>query len=114
MYRYNLYHAYTSASGYLAFLAAAIAFAGAARTWGKVTLLSAGYVNGPALRADRRAQRYAAGDDFSAFFGRFRAANAGRAGMAKQGSLGGDGKVKKGYRSSPEDCETCKERKYQG
>ncbi|MCI9122615.1 MAG: YcxB family protein [Eubacterium sp.] len=38
MYRYNLYHAYTSASGYLAFLAAAIAFAGAARTWGKVTL----------------------------------------------------------------------------
>lgn len=41
------------------------------------------------------------------------AANAGRAGMAKQGSLGGDGKVKKGYRSSPEDCETCKERKYQ-
>ncbi len=34
MYRYNLYHAYTSASGYLAILAAALAFAGAAKAWG--------------------------------------------------------------------------------
>lgn len=38
MYRYNMYHAYTSASGYLAILAAAIAFAGAVRTWGEVGL----------------------------------------------------------------------------
>lgn len=38
MYRYNMYHAYTSASGYLAILMSVIAFVGAARTWGEVSL----------------------------------------------------------------------------
>lgn len=36
MYRYNLYHAYTSASGYLAIFMAAIAFAAAVKSWGQV------------------------------------------------------------------------------
>ncbi len=35
MYRYNMYHAYTSMSGYLAILAAALAFAGAFKAWGE-------------------------------------------------------------------------------
>lgn len=38
MYRYNLYHAYTTASGYLAILFSAVAFATAARKWGEVSL----------------------------------------------------------------------------
>lgn len=38
MYRYNLYHAYTSLNGYLAILMAAVAFAGAVKTWGEVSL----------------------------------------------------------------------------
>lgn len=35
MYRYNLYHAYTTASGYLALLASALAFAAAGKAWGQ-------------------------------------------------------------------------------
>jgi len=38
MYRYNLYHTYTTASGYLAILASFIAFAAAVRRWGDVSL----------------------------------------------------------------------------
>lgn len=38
MFRYNLYHTYTTASGYLAILLSAIAFATAARRWGEVSL----------------------------------------------------------------------------
>ena len=38
MYRYNLYHAYTSASGYVAIAAAGIALWGAVKTWGEVSL----------------------------------------------------------------------------
>lgn len=38
MYRYNLYHAYTSASGYIAIAAAVVAICGAVKTWGEVTL----------------------------------------------------------------------------
>lgn len=38
MYRYNMYHAYTSAGGYLAILMSFIAFAGAVKTWGEVSL----------------------------------------------------------------------------
>ena len=40
MYRYNLYHAYTTASGYLAILIAVIALAAAVRKWGEVSLSS--------------------------------------------------------------------------
>ncbi len=35
MYRYNLYHTYTTASGYLAILASILAFAAAGKTWGQ-------------------------------------------------------------------------------
>lgn len=38
MYRYNLYHTYTTASGYLAILISFIAFAAAVRKWGEVSL----------------------------------------------------------------------------
>lgn len=38
MYRYNLYHTYTSASGYLPVVAAGVAFAGAVKSWGEVEL----------------------------------------------------------------------------
>ncbi len=38
MYRYNLYHTYTTASGYLAILIAVIALAAAVRKWGEVSL----------------------------------------------------------------------------
>lgn len=38
MYRYNLYHTYTTASGYLAILISLIAFAAAVRKWGEVSL----------------------------------------------------------------------------
>ena len=38
MYRYNLWHTYTTCSGYLAFLLAGIAFATAVRKWGEVSL----------------------------------------------------------------------------
>ena len=38
MYRYNLYHAYTSFSGYFAIIMAMVAFAGALKTWGEVSL----------------------------------------------------------------------------
>lgn len=38
MYRYNLYHTYTSVSGYLSIFMAIIAFAGAKKTWGEVSL----------------------------------------------------------------------------
>lgn len=38
MYRYNLYHTYSSASGYLPVVAAVIAFAGAVKSWGEVEL----------------------------------------------------------------------------
>lgn len=38
MYRYNMYHAYTTASGYLAILIAIIAYAAAVKTWDEVTL----------------------------------------------------------------------------
>ena len=37
MYRYNLYHAYTSFNGYLAILMAVVAFAGAVKTRGDVS-----------------------------------------------------------------------------
>lgn len=37
MYRYNLYHAYTTASGYLAVAAAVVAIAGAVKTLGEVS-----------------------------------------------------------------------------
>lgn len=39
MYRYNLYHTYTSLSGYLSILLSLIAFAAAVKTWGEVTLV---------------------------------------------------------------------------
>lgn len=38
MYRYNLYHTYTTASGYLAVLIAGIALVTAVRRWGEVSL----------------------------------------------------------------------------
>lgn len=38
MYRYNLYHTYTSVSGYLSIFIALVAFVGAKRTWGEVSL----------------------------------------------------------------------------
>ena len=38
MYRYNLYHTYTTASGYLTILIAAIAIAATVRKWGEVSL----------------------------------------------------------------------------
>ncbi len=38
MYRYNLYHTYTTASGYLAILIAVIALAAAVRKWGEVSV----------------------------------------------------------------------------
>lgn len=38
MYRYNLWHTYTSFSGYLPFLLAGVAFATAVRKWGEVSL----------------------------------------------------------------------------
>lgn len=38
MYRYNLYHTYTTASGYLAILISFIAFSAAVRKWGEVSL----------------------------------------------------------------------------
>ncbi len=37
MYRYNLYHTYTSFGGYFALLAAAATFAGAVKTFGRVS-----------------------------------------------------------------------------
>lgn len=38
MYRFNLYHTYTTASGYLAILIAVIALTAAVRKWGEVSL----------------------------------------------------------------------------
>ncbi len=38
MYRYNLWHTYTTFSGYLAFLLSGIAFVTAVRKWGEVSL----------------------------------------------------------------------------
>lgn len=38
MYRYNLYHTYTTAGGYLAILVSLFAFAAAGKTWGEVEM----------------------------------------------------------------------------
>lgn len=40
MYRFNLYHTYTTASGYLAILISVIAIAAAVRKWGEVSMSS--------------------------------------------------------------------------